>query len=411
MRKDRDSSCLRRGPRPRVLHIVENTSYPTDIRVRSEAETLARAGWEVTVISPKGRGGAKSAFEQIDGIRVFRYEPRPSSGGLASHLLEYAVAYSRIGWIGSRLGREQPFDVIHAANPPDGLFVPLWWLRHRGARFIFDQHDLVPELSLASSFGARKTTAYRLASVSEKLSYRLADVVIVPNHSYEAVALSRGGRRTEDVFVVRNGPARDFRRVATDTSLRRGKSHLIVYVGLMGLHDGMDHAVRALARLRERRSDWHAVLAGDGEARRSVEDLATEEGLSSCVEFVGRVDRGVVRRLISSADVCVSPEPRSPYNEKSTMIKILEYMALARPIVAYDLTESRYSAGQAALYARPNDPAALSDCIHELLEDSQKRERMGAIGLARIENELGWEHSEGKLLDAYARALSRTPVA
>jgi glycosyltransferase involved in cell wall biosynthesis len=411
MWNDRPCSDSVRGRRRRVLHIVENTSYPTDIRVRSEVETLARAGWEVTVISPKGRGKEDRAFEQIDGIRVFRYQPRPSSGGLASHLLEYAVAYSRIAWIGSRLAREQPFDVVHTANPPDGLFVPLWWLRRRGARFIFDQHDLVPELSLERSSGARKSTTYRLAAMSEKLSYRLADVVIVPNHSYEAVALARGRKRPEDVFVVRNGPTRDFRRAATDESLRRGKSHLIVYVGLMGPHDGVDHAVMALARLRERRSDWHAVFAGDGEAHHSVKAFASEEGLSSCVEFVGRVDRRFVRRLISSADVCVSPEPLSPYNEKSTMIKILEYMALARPIVAYDLTESRYSAGQAALYARPNDPAALSDRIHELLEDRQKRERMGAIGLARIENELGWEHSERNLLDAYARALSRTPVA
>jgi glycosyltransferase involved in cell wall biosynthesis len=405
MRNDRDRSFAGRGRPLRVLHIVENTSYPTDVRVRSESETLARAGCEVTVISPKSNEDA-GAFERIDGVRVFRYEPRPSSGHVLSYFREYGVAYSRIGRIGSRLAREQPFDVIHAANPPDGLFVPLWRLRHRGARFIFDQHDLVPELSLAR-FGAKKTATYRIASASEKLSYRLADVVVVPNNSYKAVALSRGGKRPEDVFVVRNGPTGDFRKTAPDLTLRRDKPHLIVYAGTMGQQDGVDHAVHALACLRKRRADWHAIFAGDGEANRSVRDLARAEGLAPCVEFIGMVDREVVRRLISSADVCLAPEPLTPYNERSTMIKILEYMALERPVVAYDLKESRYSAGEAALYARPNDAGALADCIHELLEDPQRRAEMGALGLARIESELGWEHSERNLLDAYDRALSR----
>ena len=407
MPNDRDlTSAAGAGRRARVLHVVENCSYPTDVRVSAEAETLARAGWEVTVISPKGNEEDESAYEQIDGIRVFRYEPRPSSGGLASYLLEYGVAFSRIGWIGSRLAREEAFDVVHVANPPDGLSVPLWWLRRRGARFIFDQHDLVPELSLAPS-AAKKTTTYRIASASEKLAYRLADVVIVPNNSYKSLALLRGRKRPEDVFVVRNGPTRDFRRVAADVTLRRDKSHLIAYTGSMGRQDGVDHAVMTLARLRERRTDWQAVFAGDGEAYRAVEELVRSEGLASCIEFLGRVDREVVRRLISSSDVCLAPEPLTPYNDKSTMIKVLEYMALERPIVAYDLTETRFSAAEAALYARPNDPSSMADCVNQLLDEPQKRAQMGAAGLARIENGLGWDHSEGNLLSAYERALTR----
>jgi glycosyltransferase involved in cell wall biosynthesis len=392
---------------PRVLHVVENMSFPTDVRVRSECETLAREGWDVTVISPKGKYRDKSAFEDVNGIKVFRYEPRPASGGVASYLVEYGWACWQIAWVATRLARDRPFDVVHASNPPDGLFVPLLWLRIFGTRFIFDQHDLVPEMSV-SRFGAGTTATYRIASASERLTYRLADVVIVPNRSYEAVARSRGGRRREDVFVVRNGPAKAFRRSAPDAALRRHKSHLIVFVGAMGRQDGVDHAVRALSLLKKRRSDWHAIFAGDGEARASVEALARSEGLGSCVEFVGFVgDVDTVRTLISSADVCLAPEPLTPYNDTSTMIKILEYMALERPIVAYGLTESRYSAGPAAVYARPNDPAAFADCIHELLDDPARRAEMGAIGRARINNELGWDHSERNLLAAYERALKR----
>ena len=394
------------GQRPlRVLHVVENTPFPTDIRVRSECETLAREGWDVTVISPKGKHGDKSAFEDVNGIKVFRYEPRPASGGVASYLVEYGWAYSHIAWIGARLARDQPFDVVHAANPPDGLFVPLLWLHVRGTRFIFDQHDLVPEMSM-SRFGTGTTTTYRVACATERLAYRLADVVLVPNRSYEAVALSRGRKRPEDIFVVRNGPMKGFRKSAPDATLRRHKPHLIVYVGAMGTQDGVDHAVRALSLLHKRRSDWHAIFAGDGEARRSVEELAHSEGIASCVEFAGFIrDFDAVRSLISSADVCLAPEPLTPYNDKSTMIKILEYMALERPTVAYDLTESRYSAGPSALYARPNDPSAFANYIHELLDDPPRRAEMGALGRARIENEFGWHHSERNLLAAYERAL------
>jgi glycosyltransferase involved in cell wall biosynthesis len=395
------------GQRPlRVLHVVENRPFPLDIRVRSECETLAREGWDVTVISPKGKHVDKSAFEDVNGIKVFRYEPRLASGGVGSYLVEYGWASSQIAWVATRLARDRPFDIVHAANPPDGLFVPLLWLRIFGTRFIFDQHDLVPEMSV-SRFGAGTTAAY-IASASERLTYGLADVVIVPNRSYEAVALSRGKRRREDVFVVRNGPAKGFRRSAPDAMLRRHKSHLIVYVGEMATQDGVDHAVRALGLLRERRSDWHAIFAGDGEARGSVEALARSEGLASCVEFpgfLGEVD--AVRKIISSADVCLAPEPLTPYNDKSTMIKILEYMALERPIVAYDLTESRFSAGPAAVYARPNDPSSFADCIHELLNDPARRAEMGALGRTRIDNELGWDHSERNLLAAYERALVR----
>ena len=392
--------------RPRVLHIVENVPFPTDVRVSRECETLTRAGWDVTVISPRGRYRDRAAFEVVNGMRVFRYMPRPASGGFSEYLREYASALRQITRIAFRLAREQPFDVVHVANPPDGLFLPLSPLRRRGTRFVFDQHDLVPELFMSRFNRGYGRHAYRIARVLERLTYSLADVVIVPNESYRLIAISRGGKRAEEVFTVRNGPPTDFRKQAPDPAIRRGERHLIVYVGSMGLHDGLDHAVRALAILRRRRSDWHAIFAGAGEALRSAEALARSEGLDSSIEFTGFVDRASVQRFISSADVCLAPEPSTLYNEKSTMIKIMEYMALESPIVAFDLAESRYSAGAAAAYAHPNDDASFAECIHELLENPARRAEMGAHGRSRVESKLAWEHSEEHLLAAYDRLLA-----
>ena len=397
------------GPR-RALHIVENVPFPTDARIRPECETLVRAGWDVTVISPEGKHRDRSAFEIVGGVRVFRYLPRPASGGFADYVREYANGFRHITQIARRLAREQRFDVVHAGNPPDGLFLPLWPLKRRGTRFIFDQHDLVPELTIRISIADTAGHAYRAALAVEKLTYALADVVVVPNESYRSIATSRGGKRSEDVFTVRNGPSIDFRKQAPDPALRRGEDHLIAYVGSMGLHDGVDHAVRALAILRRRRSDWHAVFAGGGEARAMAETLARREGLERHVEFSGYLDRPAVQTLASTADVCLAPEPSTPYNEKSTMIKIMEYMALESPIVAFDIAESRYSAGAAAAYAQPNDDASFARCIDELLDDPARRAEMAAFGRARIEGELAWEHSEKHLLAAYERAVA-DPVA
>jgi glycosyltransferase involved in cell wall biosynthesis len=394
------------GGRPRTLHIVENVPFPTDTRVRPECETLVRAGWDVTVISPRGPHRDRWAFEVVNGVRVFRYAPRPSAGGAADYLREYGWAVAQIRAIAQRLARDQAFDVVHAANPPDGLFVPLWPLKRRGTRFIFDQHDLVPELTMSRFDRGYLRPTHRIARALERLAYALADVVIVPNESYRSIAISRGGKRADEVFVVRNGPRKDFRKQDADPTLRRGKRHLIAYVGTIGLHDGVDHAVRALSILRSRRSDWHAIFAGGGEARRSTETLVRKEGLDPLVEFTGFIDRAAVQRLISSADVSLAPEPSTPYNEMSTMIKIMEYMALECPIVAYDLAESRYSAGSAAVYARPNDVSSFAECINELLDNPQKRIEMAARGRARVDDVLGWEHSEHHLLAAYDRALA-----
>ena len=305
-----------------------------------------------------------------------------------------------------RLARGRPFDVVQACNPPDFLLLPAWPLKRRGARLVFDHHDLVPELYL-SRFGGRRDVLYLITRALERLTFRLADVVIATNESYRRIALTRGRKRPEDVFVVRNGPdlAR-LRPTDPDPSLKRGRPHLLAYVGVIAPQDGVDHALRALAALHERRDDWRAVFVGDGDALEDMRRLADELGLCEAVEFAGWQGDEGVRRVLSSADVCLSPEPRSPLNDASTMIKVAEYMAMGTPVVCYDLVESRATAGDAALYAEPDDVHAFAAAIAELLDDPDRRAAMGAAGRARVEQTLAWEHSERVLLEAYERALS-----
>jgi glycosyltransferase involved in cell wall biosynthesis len=242
--------------------------------------------------------------------------------------------------------------------------------------------------------------------VAEQVAFRLADVVISTNESYREVALRRGRRRPEDVFVVRNGPdIRHFKPVAPEPSLKRGREHLISYLGVMAHQDGVDHAVRALAELRRRREDWHAIFLGDGECLEEMRALTRDLGLDDMVEFPGWTYDDELRRVLSTSDVCLAPDPPNPLNEKSTLVKIVEYMSMSCPLVSYDLRESRFSAGDAALYARPGDISNFAARIDELLSDAERRERMGQYGRRRVETELAWEHSARELRAAYRYVL------
>ncbi|WP_416973808.1 glycosyltransferase family 4 protein [Streptomyces sp. 4F14] len=395
------------GGARRALVLVENLSVPFDRRVWQECATLRDAGWRVDVICPQGGKRDTEAEAEIDGIRIHRYPLHAATGGPAGYLREYGAAL----WHTFRLAREVgPVDVVHACNPPDLLFLPALWLKRRGARFVFDQHDLVPELYL-SRFGRGKDLLYRAVCLLERLTYRAADVVLATNESYKEVAVRRGGRRPEDVFVVRSAPDVDrFHPVPAEPELKRGKPHLLCYLGVMGPQDGVDYALRALAKLRDEcgRDDWHAVFVGGGDTFDAMVELSRTLGLTDRVEFTGRIPDADLARYLSTADVCLSPDPHNPLNDVSTMNKVLEYMVMGRPVVSFELREARVSAGEAAVYAPANDESAFAKLIVELLDDPERRTRMGEVGRERIGGPLSWRNSQTALLAAYAAASKST---
>lgn len=395
----------------RVLIVVENLSVPTDRRVWKEARALTRLGHSVTVMCPTGETRDRAAHECIEGVDIHRYSPREAGGGPWGYLIEFGWALLSIRRLARRLTQGgRPFDVVQLCNPPDILFLAVRAPRRRGARIVFDHHDLVPELYEAR-FGRRGGLLYRLATRAERSTMRFADVVISPNETYAGIAVERGGKSPDDVFVVRMAPDPDqFQPVEPDEALKRGKQHLLGYAGTIGPQDGVDHALRALRLLADRRNDWHAIFAGSGDAVDAMRALTTELELDDRVEFVGFVEESELIRLLSSADVCLSPEPKNALNDASTMIKVVEYMGLGRPIVAYDLRETRYSAGDAALYARPNDESSFAACISRLLDEPALRRRMAEVGRERVTGELSWERSERSLAAAYAHALAKRPV-
>jgi glycosyltransferase involved in cell wall biosynthesis len=392
------------GSRPSVLILLENIPVRGDHRVWPECLALRDAGYEIAVICPS-EPSENGVVERHEGIEIHGFPHRPAQSGTGAYLREYGSAFWHVSRLVRRLGRYRRFDVVQACNPPDALLLAALPLKRRGTRFVFDQHDLVPEL-LQARFGA-KPLLYRTALALERLTYALADVVISTNDSYRRIAMRRGRKRPEDVFVVRNGPDLTRFKPNPDPELKRARPHLIAFVGEMGPQDGVDHAIRALGLLGKRRRDWYAVFAGDGPSLEEAQHLARELGIEDLVDFPGFVDDQTVMRIISTADVCLAPEPKNAFNDASTMIKIAEYLALSRPVVAYDLTESRYTAGEAAAYAEPNVVESFAGNVDELLNDPDRRARMGELGRARVEKALSWADSKRALLAAYDRALGR----
>ena len=390
----------------RGLILVEDLPVPFDRRVWAEAKTLRDAGWRMTVISPRGIGATRW-HERIEGIEVFRYPLPTTAAGFANHLLEYAVAIPATLILAVLAWRGRRFDVVHACNPPD-FFFPIGRLfRRLGSAFVFDQHDLAPEVYVAQG-GRRGGLVHRLLLLCERLTYRAADVVIATNETYRRFALERGRVDPDRVFVVRSSPdPQRIHPVDPDPALRRGRRHLVAYLGTMGPQDGVDLFVEAAALVAAQRPGQvrFVAMGGGGELER-LREVVTARGLRDDIEFTGRVPDAHVRAVLSTADVAVSPDPANDFNEYCTMNKTLEYMATATPVVAFDLEETRVSAGEAAVYAPPNDPAGLAALVSELLDDTKRRERMGAVGLERVQGPLSWEVSARALLRAYDAAVA-----
>lgn len=379
---------------------------PFDRRVWTEAKTLRDAGWHVTVISPKGEG-ATGWHERIDGIEVFRYPLPTTAAGFVNHLAEYAVAVPATLILALLAWRGRRFDVVHACNPPD-FFFPIGWLFKRlGAAFVFDQHDLSPEVYVAQG-GHRGGPVHRFLLWCERRTYRTADVVIATNETYRRFALERGRVDPDRVFVVRSSPdpAR-IHAVDPDPTLREGRDHLVAYLGTMGQQDGVELFVEAARHITASRPGRVRFVAmGGGPMLTELREQVRREGLSEDVTFTGRVPDDYVRRVLSTTDVAISPDPANDFNEYCTMNKTLEYMAVGVPVVAFDLEETKVSAADAALYATPNDPRGLAELVMRLLDDPERRRRMGEIGRERVSGPLSWTNSARNLREAYEEAGS-----
>ena len=403
-----DLSLVKDGRPLRILIIVENLSVPFDRRVWSEAKTMARAGCVVSVICPKGFNAQKS-YEFVDGVHIHRHGMPFEAKRASGYPLEYGWALACEFFLSWKVLFARGFDVIHACNPPDTIFLIGGFFKFLfGKMFVFDHHDINPELYM-SKFG-RKDVFYRLLVLLERLTFRTADISLATNESYRAIALSRGGMRDENVFVVRSGP--DLKRIQIlppNPALRKGRRFLVGYVGVMGAQEGIDLLLESVKVIVEDfgRSDIHFGLVGGGPALEEMKALAKTLGVQDYVTFTGRASDHDLFEMLNTADVCVNPDKADEMNDKSTMNKIMEYMALSKPIVQFDLTEGRVSAAEASLYARHNDTRDMASKIVELLDDPERRAAMGAFGRKRIERDLSWEHEAPKLIGAYAALISK----
>jgi glycosyltransferase involved in cell wall biosynthesis len=385
----------------RVLIIVENLPCPFDRRVWQEARTLAAAGYLVSIICPKGKGYEKS-FEEIDGIAIYRHvQPFEASGPLG-YLAEYSWALLAEFALSLRVLMERGFDAIHACNPPDTLFLIGGFYKLFGKKFLFDHHDINPELYEAKF--QRRDLFYRLMVWLERTTFRTADVCVATNESYRRIAIERGSRSPSKVFVVRSGPdLRRLRVLPPTPALKNGRRYLVGYVGVMGRQEGIDGLLSCVQHIVQdmKRTDIQFGLVGGGTELAAMRRLAEQLGVADYVTFTGRVPDEDLLAVLNTAEVCVNPDVANDMNDKSTMNKIMEYMALGKPIVQFDLTEGRVSAQDASLYARRNDPIDMARKLVALLDDAELRQRMGAAGLERVKTVLAWEHEAPRLLAAY----------
>jgi len=390
----------------RVLIIVENLPCPFDRRVWQEALALHANGYQVSIICPKGRGYTRS-YEELEGIHVYRHALPIEADSALGYGLEYSLALLMEFTLAVRIAFTRGFDVIHGCNPPDTIFLIGLFFKLFGKRFIFDHHDINPELYEAK-FG-RRDKWYRLMLRLERWTFRSADVSIATNESYRNIAIGRGGMDPSRVFVVRSGADLSrVRYVPPRDELRKGKRFMLGYVGVIGKQEGIDLLLQSIAFLRHdlQRNDVHCVIIGDGTEVPALRQMSRDLRIDDCVDFAGRVSDADLWSILGTADVCVNPDRANEMNDKSTMNKILEYMALGKPIVQFDLTEGRVSAGEASLYAKANDIQDFARKICELLDKPELREQMGAIGKKRIEGTLAWHHQIPPLLAAYALALA-----
>jgi glycosyltransferase involved in cell wall biosynthesis len=390
----------------RVLIIVQNLPVPFDRRVWLECRALVADGYRVAVVCPKGK--QDPAYKVVDAVELYKYRPYAPGGSKLSFLAEYAYSFLGTAWLTLKARRSGRFAVMQACNPPD-IFWPIALVLRLVDRtqFVFDHHDLCPEL-FQSRFPGGPKLPYRGLRALERRTHRTADHVIATNESYRDIAVTRSGKSPADVTVVRSGPdPRRMRRGQARPELRRGRTYLAAYIGVMGPQDGVDIVVRAAAIVVNElgREDIAFTLIGSGDCFDDLVALRDRLGLAGHVEFTGRAPDELVADILSTADVGLSPDPKNPLNDLSTMNKTMEYMAFELPVVAFDLRETRVSGGDAAVYVSSDEVRDYAAAIVDLMDDEPRRSLMGKLGRARVENELAWSHQERAYLGVYRRLV------
>jgi glycosyltransferase involved in cell wall biosynthesis len=394
--------------RNRVLIVVQNLPVPFDRRVWLEATTLSKNGYRVSVICPKMRG-FNASRETIEDIDIYRYTLPIDAQGKIGFVLEFLwcfLATSLLTFKVQFAGRG--FDVLHVCNPPETYWPLAWFWRAFGKRFIFDHHDLSPEM-FAVKFERPATreeggALFKALLFLERMTFKAAQIVITTNESHKRIAVARGGKRPEDVFIVRSGPDLSrFKVYEPDAKWRKDKPFLIAYLGEICKQDGVDHLVRAVKILRDtlKRTDVHCIFMGGGPHQKAIADYAVEIGVQELCTFTGRVSDEDLCRVLSTADIGIDPDPMNEWSNQSTMNKVIEYMFFGLPVLSYNLHETRVSAGEAGMFVTANDERALAEGIVALLDDPARRKRLGAAGYARVREVLAWNYSVAPLLAAY----------
>lgn len=387
----------------KVLIIVENLPSPFDRRVWQEATALRDNGAIVSIICPTGKGYEKR-FEMLDDIAIYRHSLPKEADGAKGYLLEYTAALFWEFVLAVKCLFTRGFDVIHACNPPDLIFLVALPFKLLGKKFLFDHHDINPELYEAK-FG-RRDFLYKVMLFLERRTFKSAKISIATNESYKKIAITRGGKKPEEVFVVRSGPSLERLKIIPPvTELKKGRKYMVGYVGVIGKQEGLNYLVEAAAYIVvvKNRSDVHFICVGGGTELDKIKALTKEKGVEDYFTFTGRVSDQELLEALNTADVCVNPDEYNEMNNKSTMNKIMEYMALAKPIVQFDMDEGKFSAQEASLYAKPNDSVDMAEKILELLDDSEHCKTMGEYGYNRVKNQLEWKFEKENLYKAYKK--------
>lgn len=385
----------------KILIIVENLPVPFDTRVWQEATTLVNNGYTVSVICPKGKGFEKE-YEMLEGVHVYRHDLPVEGNGFFGYVREYFTALKEEYRLAKKVFDEVGFDVIHGCNPPDNIFLIANRFKKHGVKYVFDHHDICPELFYAKF--KKKGLLYKSQLLLEKLTYRSADMAFVTNQSYKEIALNRGKMKEKDVFILRSGPNLNRLKIQEPKEeIKKGKKYMVGYVGVIGQQEGIDYLLEAARYIKfeKYRDDIFFGIVGSGPYLSEVKEKIYDMNIDDIVEFTGRVSDEVLLDYLNTADVCVNPDEYNAMNDKSTMNKILEYMALGKPIVQFDLTEGRYSAQKASLYAERNNALDMAEKIIHLLEEDKMRKEMGEYGRKRVVNELSWDYTSKALLQGY----------